>query len=240
MNETQLREELVDAYSGVQLTDRVDHIMRRGRAIQRTRRAPLWGLVVAVSAAALLIASPLGSPPSAFATWSETPTPLSSRDTAVIASRCAMSIPDMPPMTLVDARGDVAFSMFVGEGKVGACTVIRHNGSWAKATAGSGLADITRRQPVLNGTMALQLEGNSDLNNVGDRAQAASVWGWVAPAVASVVVRADGHTLQATVRDGAFAAWWPHGSGASHGGVVAAYDVAGRKLAQVTFAGGGG
>lgn len=58
MNETQLREELVDAYSPVQLPDPVDDIMRRGRAIHRSRRAPLLGLLVAVSAVALVLASP--------------------------------------------------------------------------------------------------------------------------------------------------------------------------------------
>ena len=207
MNETQLREELVDAYSPVQLPDPVDDIMRRGRAIHRSRRAPLLGLLVAVSAVALVLASPLASPPSAFATWSTNPTTISSVDESIIASRC------------------------------GDCTVIKHNGSWAYGTAGAGLQDISNRQKMLNGATALQLEGSSDMNNVHDRAQAASAWGWVAPAVASVVVRADGHTSQATVRDGAFAAWWPHGEGASRGGVVTAYDGAGRQLAQVTITG---
>ena len=183
MNETQLREELVDAYSPVQLPDPVDDIMRRGRAIHRSRRAPLLGLLVAVSAVALVLASPLASPPSAFATWSTNPTTISSVDESIIASRCVETFRDMPPLTLVDARGDVAFSLFVGKDTVGDCTVIKHNGSWAYGTAGAGLQDISNRQKMLNGATALQLEGSSDMNNVHDRAQAASAWGWVAPAV---------------------------------------------------------
>jgi hypothetical protein len=239
MNESQLRDELLDAYNGVQLKDPLDKIMRRGKAVHRARRAPLLGLLAAVSAGALVIASPLGSTPSAFATWSENPTPISSRDAAAIAGQCANAFPDMPPLALVDARGDVAFSLFVGKGKVGECTVIKHNGSWINGTAGSGLNDITGRQDVLNGATALGLEGSADLNNVHDRSQAASAWGWVAPDVASVVVRADGRTSKATIHGGAFAAWWPHDSDASRGGAVTAYDAAGRQLAQVTIAGFG-
>lgn len=240
MNETQLREGLADAYGDVRLMDPVDDIIRRGKAIRRTRRAPVLALVIAFSAGALAVASPLGDPPSAFATWSESPTPISSSDAATVASRCAKTVPDMPPLTLVDARGDVAFSLFVGNDQVGTCTVIKHDGSWAQGTVGSGVDPVNGRQKVLKGALALQLVASSDLSNAQDHAQAASAWGWVSPAVASVVVRADGHTVQATVRDGAFAAWWPHGPGASRGGALTAFDSAGRQLAQVTIAGGDG
>jgi hypothetical protein len=240
MNETQLRDELVDAYGGLQLKDSVDDIIRRGRVVRRARRAPLVGLLVAVLAGAWVVASPLGGAPSAFATWTENPTPISSGDLAVIAGRCAKSFPDMPPLTLVDGRGDVAFSLFVGKGKVAECTVIKHNGSWVMGTAGGGLGDITGRANVLNGATVLGVEGTADLSNNHDRSQAASAWGWVAPTVTSVVVRADGRTSQATVRGGAFAAWWPHDAGASRGGAVTAYDAQGRQLAQVTIAGIGG
>jgi len=238
MSETQFLEELTHQYEGVRLDDPVEAVMRRGRALRRARRSPLLALAAVAVTSTAIAASTLGNAPSAFATWTQTPRPATAAEKTSITHNCASAYPQTPPLTLVDARGDVAFALFIGRDKAVNCTLIKHNGSWANATGGSNeLVDQDlNRYKVRGGKTALVIQSSGDLTSAVDDAHAASTWGWVTPQVKSVIVRADGHTTRATITHGAFAAWWPHDSDNSNGGNVTAYNATGQPLTQATIA----
>ena len=230
MTEPALREQLHHAYADVHLHAPLRDVLRRGGRQRRTRRAPLLGGVTAV--AALVLGLPGASTPSAFAAWTSTPRTLTRADTTAIAVSCQHGIRPVLPAAISDARGDFAFTLFTDGTRALSCGRYHHDGFWREGGI-SFSAQVTQRQQVLDGTSPVSLEGAGDLTVHDDHA--ASVWGWVSTRATRIVVSADGHTTQATVQDGVFAAWWPHDGSTSTGGHLTAYDNAGTPLRTITF-----
>lgn len=135
------------------------------------------------------------------------------------------------PAAISDARGDFAFTLFTDGTRAVSCGRYHHDGFWREGGSSSG--DVTQRQQVLNGAAPVSLEEAGDLTLGQDHA--ASVWGWASTRATRIVVTADGHTTEATVRDGVFAAWWPHDDPNSTGGHLTAFDNAGLPLRTITF-----
>ncbi len=232
MTEPALREQLHAAYADVHLPDPLDTVLRRGRRLRRARRAPLLVGVTAVAASVVLLGGlPGSSTPSAFAAWTATPRLLTPADTAAITASCQDGNGPLPATAISDARGDFAFTLFTDGIRAVSCERYHRGGFWREG--GSSSLAVTQREQVLNNTVAISLEQASDLTNHNDHA--ASVWGWAAPRAARIVVTADGHTTQATVHDGVFAAWWPHNGRNSTGGRLTAYDSGGTPLRTITL-----
>ena len=231
MTEPALREHLLHAYADVYVHAPLQDVLRRGRRLRRARRAPLLGGVTAIAAVALVLGLPGASTPSAFAAWTPTPRVLTPSDTSAIAASCQDGIGPLPPAVISDARGDFAFTLFTDGTRAVSCGRYHHGGFWREGGSSSG--EITQRRQVLTGAAPVSLEGAGDLT-VGDD-HAASVWGWTSTRATRIVVTADGHTTQATVHSGVFAAWWPHDGRISTGGHLTAYDNAGTPLRTITF-----
>lgn len=232
MTEPALREQLHHAYAEVHLRDPLQDVLRRGRRLRRARRAPLLGGVTAIAAAALVFGLPGASTPSAFAGWTPTTRTLTPADTTAIAASCQDGIGHLPPTVISDARGDFAFTLFTDGTRAVSCGRYHHNGFWREGGS-SFSAQVTQRQQVLDGAAPVSLEEAGDLTVHDDHA--ANVWGWASTRATRIVVTADGHTTQATVHNGVFAAWWPHDGPTSTGGHLTAYDNAGTPLRTITF-----
>lgn len=231
MTEPALREQLHQAYAEVHLHDPLQAVLRRGRRLRRARRAPLLAGVTTLTAGALVLGLPSASTPSAFAAWTPTPRVLTPSDTTAIAASCQDGTQPLPPAAISDARGAFAFTLFTDGTRALSCGRYHHDGSWREGGSSSS-AQVTQRQQVLDGA-PVSLEEAGDLT-IGDD-HAASVWGWTSTRVTRIVVTADGHTTQATIHNGVFAAWWPHSTPNSTGGHLTAYDNAGTPLRTITF-----
>lgn len=231
MTEPALREQLHQAYADVHLQDPIEVVLRRGRRLRRARRAPLLGAATALVAGALVVGLPGAAPPSAFAAWTPTARALTPSDASAIATSCQEGTRPLPPEVIADARGDFAFTLFTDGTRAVSCGRYHHDGLWREGGSSSG--EVTQRQHVLSGATPVSLEEAGDLTIRDDHA--ASVWGWASTRVARIVVTADGHTTQATIDAGVFAAWWPHTGPNSTGGHLTAYDSAGTPLRTITF-----
>lgn len=232
MTEPALREQLHQAYAEVHLHAPLQDVLRRGRRLRRARRAPLLAGVTALTAGALVLGLPGASTPSAFAAWTPIPRVLTPSDTTAIAASCQDGTRPPLPAAISDARGDFAFTLFTDGTRALSCGRYHHNGFWREGGSSSS-AQVTQRQQVLDRATPVSLEEAGDLTIHDDHA--ASVWGWASTRTTRIVVTADGHTTQATIHDGVFAAWWPHSTPNSTGGRLTAYDSAGTPLRTITF-----
>ncbi|WP_329248506.1 hypothetical protein OG223_16375 [Streptomyces sp. NBC_01478] len=97
-----------------------------------------------------------------------------------------------------DLRGQVA-SMIVTRGDRSAYCLAGSDGGVAK-----GLSPV-REQPdghIEVDTLGAPGSGDEELNYVV---------GWAGSDVEGITARDHGHTTEATIQDGRFTAWWPHG-----------------------------
>jgi hypothetical protein len=187
-----------------------------------TRRRALGGLSIASILVATLVAGayslglgPSSRPPSAWAGWQPVPTKPDLRMRAVAQEKCRPADPsetipgsslrfDQLPLVIQDQRGDAALFIY-GDGTTFADCELWHDGdAWTVSGLGS-MAWQAHPMPgtveVLGGAYGSVGPQQSPFSFVVGRTSAARV----------EILRSDGMLIEATVQDGAFAAWWPSG-----------------------------
>lgn len=187
------------------LADRAAHTPRaasaRLRAVDyhpRSRSLPPWpalgalGLSGAAAAAGAAILLGSGAAP-AFAGWTASPTAPLPGQLAGAAQRCDTSA-GTPVLT--DTRGPYTASIYAD-----GSTCVEGNGITISSTSGGG-----GKSSVPAGAIELNGAGQSD----SDGHALTMVDGPIGPGVTSVTItRSDGSSIQATVKNGWYLAWWP-------------------------------
>jgi hypothetical protein len=187
----------------------------------RNRVLALLALPAALVVA--LIATQIGAPPSAFASWNAVPTaPDPALVSAVIASchepvasdasadeRAYQETLRSLPQVAVDQRGTAAAVLFAERQAQGLAVMVclgAANGSGTITTAGSGGAIGVRETPASG---PLHLFGTTSIWSSGGIALTTAE-GSVEPGVDKVVVsRGSGGDVTATIEGEFWVAWWP-------------------------------
>lgn len=195
-----------------------------GRAHSRLRRSR-WvtrALPVAAAAAGLAVLAPsLFSDDSAYATWTAQPAAPSVQDVAEAGQLCGdfwlqggldRPLPGLE-VALAEQRGDWTYTvMRTSDGQYADCMLQldrgllrRLAGSGPLISGGGGLSPALGPAPTGG-----ELEPVSYGGSGNEEGAVAALSGRVGPDVTAVIAHApDVGDVQATVRDGYFAAWWP-------------------------------
>jgi hypothetical protein len=105
---------------------------------------------------------------------------------------------------LVELRGRYAYTVLAGSDGYEATCLMEDRGA-GHEVLGGGYQGPLKQNPPSTGLVTNSVRAQSDDN--GDAAF--EVTGKAGPHVASIVIEADGVDVQATLKDGYFAAWWP-------------------------------
>ena len=203
------------------------------RPLRRPVRRVAWGVATAMALTAVAVALPLttGGQP-AFADWTEKPAVASEQDAQALRAACLDQVGetvggDGAPRVasedletrLADRRGAWVSVLLTWTGAdryqfTVACLghlpprstdepsdvthALMGGGGWAPPT-GHELAE---------GSTA-ELSVSSGFLGLGEGGQAATTTGDVGPGVVGVTVHAGSTTIEASVKDGTYAAWWP-------------------------------
>jgi hypothetical protein len=184
----------------------IDYRPRR----HRLRRLPAVGAVTVVSAAASLTAiiSIGASAPPAFAGWQPTPTAPAAGQLAQAAAGCGQGL-GTPVIT--DSRGPYTASIYADATSDDLC--LDGDGISMASTSTSATA-------VSVGAGQIELSGGGRRDSAGDALTV--VDGRVGAGVSAVTIdRADGSSVQATVEDGWYLAWWPGIAPATNAAITA-------------------
>jgi hypothetical protein len=196
---------------------------RRPSAVRRRRWVATGLATAAVAATVAVVPALTGREPSAFASWTPEPTPLSAQESAALQTDClagagtteADGSPSRPTGGLAEARGLYTYTLVATAQGVSTCFALDpaapgYDDPDAARTVASWLPADWLPQPAADGTTVTW----------GGNVQSPSgTWTWAVgragPAVRDVVlVDGDGRRVHATVSDGYLAAWWP---GTGHG-----------------------
>lgn len=234
MNDTELLHEFADSYAGVTNDHPVASVVHRGRALRRRRRLPALAAMTAVVSGAVLVAG--GSPQtgSAFARWTSEPQVTDAATAATIDAGCrGMSDLPLPPLRILDRRGAFAYSLYTDGRTAFTCELFEGDTlTWRQGGAGRG--EVTQRSRLSTARPVVIEGAGQTTNNVLDQS-ATTLHGWVTPGVASVRLTAAAADVTGTVRDGAFAVWFPDDRLPVGRATVTAYDAAGTELGRTTI-----
>ncbi|GAB2570609.1 hypothetical protein Aab01nite_05790 [Paractinoplanes abujensis] len=180
------------------------------------RRTPLrtWMLVPALTAAVavLLLVVPWGSSGRAYATWTPVPVPLSSGEAALVGAACKDQMRiyksfdlDRAELVLAERRGEFVAMVYRYDNPGSEAFCLAHNLPGTDdvddvKTGASGSSAPFAKAPAgrfLEGALAVLPEGVSITE------------GAAGEGVAGLTVHTEGLTVQATVHDGRWVAWWP-------------------------------
>jgi hypothetical protein len=172
----------------------IDYHPRR----HRVRRLPAFGALAATGTAAAVAALvALGSSAApAFAGWQSTPTTPARGQLAQAAQTCGR---DLGSPVLTDSRGPYTASIYANPTTSDVCL----NGN------GISMSGVdTSAAPVTVGPGQIQLAGRGMRDSAGDALTL--VDGRIGAGVTAVTIeRSDGSSVQATVANGWYLAWWP-------------------------------
>ncbi len=215
---------------------------------------------VAALAAACASPVDTPTPSSAYSSWTPAPGAVDPAVTAVAADNCGFrpniqTNPNgsqqpivLPPPVLVDQRGKAAAALLVGENRIALCLLTDDGRGWtnsARSVKSVGNlrpfsapltvdALVTRQiggTPTTGGQQTLQ-DGVLVSSFSGPGAIVTAVAGRVSPEVATIEVSSDGApTVQASIKDGYFMAWWPQETDPLSISVLA-YDEHGGEIAE--------
>lgn len=198
-----------DAYQlDVDLTSILQQADRRRKRRNTTVGALAGSLLVAVIAIGVMAPSP-----EAQALWSPIPVTPDVDLTADAADLCASGrpaeLPPLPPLRLIDQRGDAALAVFTERGSdangptasISTCTLIRSDGQWTAPD------ELPFQAHTMAGTVDMQ--------------EAAKV----------VIDQNDGVRVEGTFEDGFFHFWWPE-TESFPGGTMLVLDDAGNVISS--------
>jgi hypothetical protein len=194
-------------------------------------RLVLATAVVAAMAGAVAVFPGLTSGSRAYASWTPVPTTLTPAEIDRIGPPCREALHDgesldagRARLALAERRGEYAVLLYRTENPdmSGACLAYNPPGSddvddlQAAVGGGSGPALAVSGQQFTQGAIA-------------DFGDASVTDGAVGPDVAAVTLHAAGRTVQASVADGRYVAWWPGPAMSSDGNtdprVIITYDL---------------
>lgn len=239
MKDTDVLEAVSARYARVRCDRPVDAVIRRGRLLRRRRRAPAVAALALALTGGLLT---LGAQPrsgAAFADWTSGPQATDAVTLAVIDASCRDKAEDataaMPPLRIVDRRGNFALSLYTDGRSAVVCELFEGGGRSTWAQGGLGYDQEVRTRHTLSPARPVAVESAGQITLAAGQDSASNVYGWVGPGVVKVVVTSSVATVTASVNDGAFTAWWPDAGQPSGRATVTAYDSAG-KVAGTTDA----
>lgn len=183
---------------------------------RRGRRSLPWLLAASVAAAALVgalvVTVDVGG--SAYASWSPTPSPVTSDDTRIAEEACLSSArrPDAR-LVLTERRGDwVALAATTSEPAVVTCLVELPVGASRPGDVRAGVSGGQGAVPVGGEFTDGAISEHQAVGFFGAASPEVAAFnvGTVGPDVAAVTITtADGEQVEATVENGRFLAWWP-------------------------------
>ncbi len=196
--------------------------------ITRRRHPARWAAaaagIAAVSVAGLALST--AGAPAAYATWTATPAQVAAADNAVFETACRAQVGHLEwlngaPLTvrLAERRGDYVAMLLTGtssdgptsvEASVSCVGLLPTGGTEVEdlssgASGGGGLA-LPEAGGFTEGAMS-QFTMGGGLFSKGD--PASFVDGKVGPDVAALTIHAFGQTVETSIKDGTYAAWWP-------------------------------
>ncbi|MBU2665102.1 hypothetical protein KOI35_16490 [Actinoplanes bogorensis] len=172
-----------------------------------------WMLVPALAAAAavLLVLAPWGRSSRAYATWTPVPVPLSADESGLVGPACRKQLSgsayldlDHARLVLAERRGEYVALLYRTENPDMAGFCLAHNVPGTNdvdevksgSAGGSGPAETTPAGRFTEGALA--------------SFPAASITnGAAGVGVTGLTIHTGGLTVEATVRDGRWVAWWP-------------------------------
>lgn len=211
---------------------------------RRRMRVARWLIPVAAAAGlvgALTIGGQGGAP--AYASWTPTPTPVTGATLTNAEKACRASLaeqqshmaelpPELRPTTrpetartvVAERRGDYLFlAMATADGSTAECFLDADTPDRVEGMTGSASTPSSPPPAALRGG---QFEVPGAGSSSGPEGSFAFTQGRVGPDVTGLTLRTEGRTVQATVSDGHFAAWWPStAAGGSGPAPQIAYDV---------------
>lgn len=208
-------------------------IRRRGT----TRWVALAGAAAAVTAGALVLPG-LGGGETAYASWTAAPTRVAPDELGRVTDSC-QTLADQPPpeglppgvtspptanaadltLLLGERRGDWVFTSMTASSTEGTqwvmhCLAELPTGSPdAPAHVSFGVRGVQEWAPPQGSEFiegALSGFGGASLGASGPDEPASATDGWVGPDVVGVTIHGGGVTIEATLKDGRYAAWWPN------------------------------
>ncbi|HST83136.1 MAG TPA: hypothetical protein VLL08_15485 [Kineosporiaceae bacterium] len=186
-----------------------------GQIPVRSRRRP-WRryLLAAATAVGVLVAPVLGGS-TAYASWTAVPRMVTAQEAKAFGQECLKSWSSEDTdvdyqVRLVEARGLWSYTVLTGAGGREAACLFKRSPDRDGTSQGGGFSGKLVQTPAADALVT---------NSVGEVQLAAgddhqlAVTGKAGANVASVAFRIDGTDVQATLKDGYFAAWWPQRDG---------------------------
>ena len=185
---------------------------------RRSKRLAMVGVAaLAVAVAGLVLGITGGGPPNAFAGWSATPTPPVSGQLQAAESACGsyprLGLGSLTP-TVADTRGPFSLLLYSGvpNSTIGS-TILCITGLPGRPSGGGSVSGVGAPQAVPVASGVLKPEGDS-VSYAAGQAQYHVLVGQVGAGVtAATLVLDDGSSVETTITNGWFAAWWPGGQG---------------------------
>lgn len=199
----------------------------------RLRWVAAAGAACVVAVAGLLVLAGQHSAP-AFGSWQSRPGSITASARAGLAAACRQPAAAVP--VILDPRGNSVYALYARAGSIEDClTTIpgQHPDrglpdSWLTTGLLSDVA-VTRPDPA-HPVVVLSAK-SPEGNNPRHRPEVGWVSGRVAPGVARVRVQTSGGIVDASVRNGYFAAWWPGNDGDT--AMLTGFDAAGSTVGSV-------
>ncbi|WP_432487520.1 hypothetical protein [Kineococcus sp. SYSU DK018] len=188
---------------------------RPPRPRSRPRRLLLFGAAVAAGVVSVSVFDGGSGERMAFASWTPTPTPLSEQEVELIGPTCRDKLEggaldlDRARLQLAERRGDVVALLYwtPDPDMSGHCLARNVAGTddVEVITAGTGGGDM----PALQAPAGGYTRGAISQSTISDAERVSITSGAAGTDVAGVTIHAGSYTVQATVRQGRYVAWWP-------------------------------
>ncbi|HWE32533.1 MAG TPA: hypothetical protein VG410_03560 [Solirubrobacteraceae bacterium] len=200
--ETRLRTTLHDAAARIPRATHLAQIDYHPRARARRPRLALGGVATAAGTTAAILAL-TGGATNAFAGWTPTPTKSPPGQLGAAGRACTAQGPVAGlPLVVSDVRGPFTFQVYAND-QVSATCINGPMGSTVRVLGSSQAVTVPAGQ--------IQLNGGHSATPAGQQYGFAE--GRTGAGVTAVALQlADGSTVNATVRNRWYIAWWPSGT----------------------------
>jgi hypothetical protein len=223
MNDAELGDQIKLAVNHFRFDQSLTAVTARRSGRSNRRLFVLVPVAMAIAVLAIF-RNPISAPVSVFASWTAIPSVADGRLALASRGLCLSGLPDAASSQLIlqDQRGTAAAMLFIAHGEGTSCVVAMDTAGMplAAAAAGTHLTPGGDRLEVVS----LSRSGSGD-------ASLTTVWGRTPPATTKVVFDlADGSTVEGSVKDGYYLAWWPSAIAISD---LTATDGAGNRLEEL-------
>jgi hypothetical protein len=206
IEDRQLENRIRRAFEPLDLEIELDQIVRQPAIRRRGRRwvtASTLAACMVFAVVGLVLWSPLGERP-AFG-WTKDPRVPTPDDAAAIDAVCAPMAQGLP-LKVIDVRGDAAAAFYSDGPSYSLCLAAKTSTGWNPLASGGG----SGRPPAdLTATMTMSTPLLQTTSELGTRTLKAVV-GRVPTVTQTVqITLSDGTTVDASLANGTYLAWWP-------------------------------